>query len=65
MNINKEILKRDLLIPKYIQAKLNDLGITELPAMKELVVEYIDDTSSIYIEWWDFHQWVMMNTSNH
>lgn len=63
--MNIEVLKKDIRIPEYVMIKMQELGITELPKIKDLAAEYIVETDSLSIDWWYFTNWVAMGYSDH
>lgn len=68
MEINMEVMekiKQDLRIPDYVIIKMKELGIEELPSIKNLVVEYMLAAGDLVVDWYYFNQWVAMGYSDH
>ena len=61
MNVDR--IKEDIIIPQYVVSKMKELGITEIPKIKNLVVEYIEEAETLAIDWYYFNQWVAMGYS--
>lgn len=59
------VFKRDLIIPNYVVAGLKEFGITALPEIKSLTVQYVNDSDDINIDWHYFTNWVAMGYSEH
>ena len=65
MEINIEVVKRDIVIPPYVLSKMKELGIEELPRIKNLIGQYVEEAGTPIIDWYYFNQWVAMGYSDH
>lgn len=63
MSIEKA--KEAIIIPPYVVSKMKELGITELPRIRNLVGEYMEEADTIAVDWYYFNQWVAMGYSEH
>lgn len=52
-------------IPVTVLKTLKGFGITALPEIKDLTVQYITDSGDTVIDWHYFTNWVAMHSSDH
>lgn len=61
--MNIERIKEEIIIPSYVVSKMKELGITEMPRIRNLVGEYIEEADTPAVDWYYFNQWVAMGYS--
>jgi len=63
--MNIDLIKNEIDIPSYVVNKMQELGITEMPRIRNLVGEYMTEAGTIMVDWYYFNQWVAMGYSDH
>ena len=59
--MNIDLIKNEIDIPSYVVNKMQELGITEMPRIRNLVGEYMTEAGTIMVDWYYFNQWVAMD----
>lgn len=63
--MNIDLIKNEIDIPSYVVNKMQELGITEMSRIRNLVGEYMTEAGTIMVDWYYFNQWVAMGYSDH